>query len=512
MHNGVVCTVDSDFTMAEAIAIDSNGRIAAVGSSSDILDQYTAGNTVDLNGKFVYPGFIDAHSHFYGFGKDLQELDLKSSTSFEDMVNMTVEYAQAKNPSFIIGRGWNEEDWEIKGTISKFKLDILFPEIPVVLQRVDGHACLCNQAALDLAGINSNTIVEGGIVEMMGDFLTGMLIDRAADLVMDKLPDASRDQKIAALVDAQQKCYAAGLSMVSDAGLDGKIIQLIDSLFNADVLSIPLYTMANPDSSAILELLSLNSERHERHMLTSVKLYADGALGSRGALLKEPYCDRPEHYGLMQHPKEFYRAYIDFCDRNNLQVNTHCIGDSANKELLLLYAEKLQGKNDKRWRIEHAQIVDPRDIHLYQDNSIIPSIQPTHATSDAKMAQERLCYSKTMNGAYTYRTLLDSTGLVALGTDFPVESIDPLDTYFAAVKRKSKSGMVFKGEEALTPKQALIGMTRDAAYACRADKNYGTIEAGKVASFTILNQDLLAAQERSRVSVHSTYVHGKRVY
>ncbi len=511
-YNGTVYTCDSTFSVVSAVAI-KDGRFIGIGNDDEILDQYISPRTVDLKKKPVYPGFIDAHSHFYGYGKDLQELDLKSATSFEDMINMTAAYGEKTNPSFIIGRGWNEEDWVVKGTISKVKLDILFPNTPVFLQRVDGHAALCNQTALDLAGITETTEFVGGRVEKMGPFLTGLLIDKAAEKVMERFPEPSLQQQIMSLIDAQNACYRAGLTLVTDAGLKESIILLIDSLQRTGALTMPVYAMSNPDTNAITRLLKNDNIRNnDRLQFSSIKLYADGSLGSRGALLKTSYCDDSTQIGLLQESIDYYRALIDYCYRNNLQVNTHCIGDSANGLLLGLYAEKLKSKNNLRWRIEHAQVVDLKDFDFFKQYDIIPSVQPTHATSDASMAKKRLCNHDNMKGAYAYKSLLNTTGNLALGTDFPVEEIDPIATFFSAVKRRTKSGDVFKPEEALSPKEALMGMTYWAARASFLEDRLGSVEIGKEANLTILSEDIMTAYEQGRIKNIMTVLRGDAVF
>ncbi len=512
LYNGNIYTCDTAFNTVSAVAIQG-GDIVAVGDDKHILKGFEGKKYIDLNQKPTYPGFIDAHSHFYGYGNDLQELDLKPSTSFSDMIDLTVAFAQKAQPNFIVGRGWNEENWVVKGTINKTRLDILFPNIPVFLQRVDGHAALCNQAALDLANIDINTFIEGGRIEKIGPFLTGLLVDKAAERVMQYLPEPSLEQKVNALIDAQNACYEAGLTTVTDAGLDQDIIVLMDSLLRSEALSIQLYVMSNPDTNALNALIGNKALMQNQKLgFHSVKLYADGSLGSRGALLKVPYCDDTTQIGLMQHPIAFYESIVDYCFKNNLQVNTHCIGDSANKLLLNIYGARLKGENDLRWRIEHAQVVDPENFSLFSQYAVIPSIQPTHATSDASMAQKRLCDHSTMNGAYAYKSLLEETGLVAFGTDFPVESIDPIATFFSAVKRRTKTGEVFKPEEAINPKNALLAMTKWAAYACRLDDKIGSIEVGKLANFTVLSEDMMTAYDRGRISNIMTISDGNIVF
>lgn len=511
-YNGKVYTSDSSFSIQSAVAIKGD-KIVALGNSEDILSVYFSDNSYDLKGKAVYPGFIDAHSHFYGYGKNLQELDLKKTISLEDMIQKTVEYAQSTNPSYILGRGWNEENWTTKGNVSNNKLNLLFPDVPVILQRVDGHAVLCNQAALNLAGINENTVIPGGNIVKMGPFPTGVLVDKAAEKVLELVPDLSLAQKVKALKDAEKACFKAGLTTATDAGLDEETMLLIDSLQRTGELKIRLYVMANPDTAAVSRLLTNSALReNERLRFSAVKLYADGSLGSRGALLKHQYCDDSIAFGLIQHDSSYFKALVSYCYRHDLQVATHCIGDSANKLLLQYYGAELKGKNNRRWRIEHAQVVDTHDYHFFRDYSIIPSVQPTHATSDARMAQKRLCDSPAMTGAYAYKSLLNINGRIAFGTDFPVEDINPIATYFSAVKRKTKHNKVFKPEEIVSPQDALMAMTYWAAYAGFMENDIGSIEVGKKADLTILSEDMMTAYEQGRIHATMTVSDGQIVH
>ncbi|MCB9240318.1 MAG: amidohydrolase [Flavobacteriales bacterium] len=511
LYDGQIVLVDSAFSVVSAIAMN-DGKIVAVGEADDILDEFIGREQYDLKGGVVYPGFIDAHCHFYAYGIDLQELDLKAAISFEDMIQKTVAYAEANNPAYIVGRGWNEEDWESHSTINKFKLDYLFPETPVILQRIDGHAALCNQAALNLAGIDDQTQIEGGIIEKVGGFITGIVVDQAAEMVFSQLPLPSRSQQIEALIAAEKACFRRGLTTVSDAGLPLSTIELIDSLQHLGKLSMRIYAMSNPDMDELHQLYDTGIRNSEKLVLRSVKLYGDGSLGSRGALLKKPYCDQPGHLGLLQHDLSFYRAVMDFCLTKGLQVNTHCIGDSANNILLTEYANRLHGHNNKRWRIEHAQVVDPDDFHFFGDYSIIPSVQPTHATSDMYMAEERLCDADRMKGAYSYKTLYKENGLIAFGTDFPVENIDPLGTYLASTTRMGKKGETFRKEEGLPYQETIRGMTIWAAYANFMDEFTGSLEVGKCADLVVLSGDLEYVTKPGQVHVNGTMVDGKFVY
>lgn len=511
LYNGRIYTSDADFNQFEAIAI-SGDSIVALGTSGEIQKRYHSTESIDLEQRTVFPGFIDAHCHFFAYGQDLQELDLKQTVSFDDMINQTVSYAQANNPSIVVGRGWNEENWESKSTPSKYKLDALFPQTPVVLQRIDGHAVLCNQAALDLAGIDENTQVQGGMVVKMGFNLTGMLVDKAADLVLDLLPEISLTQKINALQAAERACFRAGLTTVSDAGLSLKIIQLIDSLQKAGELNIRVYAMSNPDEEELNYFFESGPILSEKLIVRSIKLYADGSLGSRGALLKQPYCDEPSIYGLLQSEPSYYTDIMKRCLEHGFQVNTHCIGDSANAMLLNMYGQYLKGVNDLRWRIEHAQVVDPKDRHLFKDFSIIPSVQPTHATSDMYMARERLCLEERLAGAYSYKSLLSENQMIAFGTDFPVENISPIETYFAATNRIGKKGEAFRVEEAITPKNAIMAMTAWAAHANFMESFTGSLEIGKKADLIVLSNDITVLKTKADTKNLMTVVDGKIVY
>ncbi|MBI1306271.1 MAG: amidohydrolase family protein [Bacteroidetes bacterium] len=507
LFNGQIFTVDSNFTIAEAIAIRGDS-ILAIGSNAEIRSAFRSKQTFDLEQKSVYPGFIDAHCHFFAYGQDLQELDLKGCYSFDDMIEMTVDYAKKNQPSLIIGRGFNEEEWETHTTLSRLKLDALFPDIPVVLQRVDGHALLCNQVALTMAGIDENTIIEGGSIAKMGGMVTGFLVDKAAEKVLSQLPELSLAQKIKALKDAEKACVAAGLTTVSDAGLELKTIRLIDSLQKNGDLKIRVYAMANPNMDELKEFFLNGPYITDRLIARSVKLYCDGSLGSRGALLKKEYCDQPGTLGLLQNPISFYEQFADFCLEKGLQVNTHCIGDSANLLMLRIYGSRLHGANDYRWRIEHAQVVDPVDRHYFSDFNIIPSVQPTHATSDMYMARERLCTDNRLKGAYAYKSLLALNHYIAFGTDFPVESIDPLNTYLAATTRMGNKGEVFQVEEAVNFQDAIRAMTCWAAKANFMEKEVGILKPGMKADLVVVSNNLQYVRDRADARVMMTILNG----
>lgn len=508
--NANIYTSDSSFTKVEAVAIH-DGIVVETGSSKDLDKKYSSANRLDLEGKTVVPGLIDAHCHFLAYGIDENELSLKQCSSFDNMIDMVISYAQEKERDWIIGRGWNEENWVSKTRPSKTKLDILFPNTPVVLQRVDGHAVLANQSALDLAGISESTVIPGGEIVQINGYLTGMLVDQAANKMLSFVPKPTKSQKIDAILKAQSNCINKGLVCVSDAGLSVEDIQLIDSLHESGDLKIRVYAMASPDQESLEPIFESGPILKDRLVFRSVKIYADGALGSRGALLKEEYCDDPGNYGLIQEDMEYFEKWASICSENGFQMNTHCIGDSANALILKLYSEHLDTKNE-RWRIEHAQVVSPEDMHYFTDYGIIPSVQPTHAVSDMYMAKSRLCEDDRLIGAYAYRTLLNECGILAYGTDFPVEGIDPLDTYYASLQRKNEKRDVFRQEETVDAFSSLKAMTIWAAYANFMDEKCGSIEAGKFADLTILDKNLINHLDRRSIHVVGTMIQGELLF
>lgn len=497
--------------MVEAMAI-VNGKILETGSLKALKSKYKAAEYLQAEG-YVFPGFIDAHSHFYGYGKTLQKVDLRNTYSLEEVVNKIVEFSKTNKDEWITGRGWDQTDWTIKGSVNNAMLSAYFPDKPVFIKRVDGHAGLANAKALALAGITTETRVSGGEIEVMGGRLTGLLTDNAMNLIGDIIPEQSIESKTEALLKAQENCFEAGLTSVTDAGLNLNTIKLIDSLNKAGILKIRIYAMADP-SEENLSYFQENGAIETPHLqVSSFKIYADGALGSRGAKLKQPYCDIEDHSGVwVTDPSEIDNLCKQI-DALNFQVNTHCIGDSANRKILEIYSKYLTEGNDKRWRIEHAQVVSPTDRGLFKQFGVIPSIQPTHATSDMLWAEKRLCKER-MSGAYAYKSLLSEVGIVALGTDFPVEEIHPLSTFYAAVQRKNTDNEPLGGfniEEGLTAKQTLMGMTKDAAFACRMDDRVGSLETGKLADFVILDRDIMVEKYMLETKINATYLAGKKV-
>ena len=511
--NANIHTVDPDFSSASAFAV-RDGIFLDVGSNSDIQQKYSSDQIIDAGGKTIVPGLIDAHCHFYELGMTQQLVDLNGTKSFDEILERIQVFYEENQPAIIRGRGWDQNDWEVKEYPEKDILDELYPEIPVVLERVDGHALLVNQLVLDMAGIDKNTVVAGGEIVKKQGMPTGILIDSPMAMVATALPAADKETMIRALKDAEQICFSNGLTTVNDAGLDREVISLIDSLQQVGELSIRVYAMISNTKENLDHYLSGGIIKKERLNIRSVKVYADGALGSRGAALKKPYSDHDGHFGAMITPADEMEDLALLLAASEFQMNTHAIGDSANVVVLRAYEKALAGDEDRRWKVEHAQVLDPADFPMF-GKGVLPSVQPTHATSDMYWAEDRLGPDR-VQGAYAFKTLLNQAGMIALGTDFPVEAVSPFYTFYAAVARKDLDHYPeggFMMQEALTREEALKGMTIWPAYSNFEEDEKGSIEAGKLADFVILDRDLMTVPEDElpEVKAEKTYVGGKPV-
>jgi len=510
--NGNIYTVNKDFDKAESFAINK-GKIVAVGISNELQSTYETNNLIDAKGKTIVPGLIDAHCHFFELGLQQQKVDLTGTKSFDEVLQRIVDFQKEQNTDYITGQGWDQNDWEVKKFPTKEKLDKLFPNIPVAVTRIDGHALLVNQAAINLAGVTTATKFSGGEILQKNGKLTGIFIDNPMDLIFPTFPKPTKESQIKALQDAEKICINYGLTTVDDAGLSKNTIELIDSLQKSGDLKIRIYAMVTNTPKDVDYYLKKGIVKTNRLDVRSIKVYADGALGSRGAALKKPYSDMHNHFGaLLSSPEEFKKIAKKIA-ASDYQMNTHAIGDSANYWMLKTYTDALKGQKDRRWRIEHAQIIDPKDFHYFKN--ILPSIQPTHATSDMYWAKDRLG-AERMKGAYAYKDLLNKYGKVALGTDFPVEKVSPFLTFYAAVARKDldnypKNG--FQMENALSREETLKGMTIWAAYSNFEEKEKGSIEKGKFADFVILDKNIMAvdASEIPKIKAVATYINGEKV-
>lgn len=530
IYNAVIYTVDSAFNVCQALCV-KDGKILDIGSNEAILKKYDAPVINNANGHCILPGLIDAHCHFLAYGQGLQEVNLVGTKSFQEVIEKVIAFASKntlnsdrinqkisndKNTTateWIIGRGWDQNDWDDKKFPDKKQLDSLFPDIAVYLTRIDGHAVLVNTKALQLAGINGTTKVNGGEILTSAGQPTGILIDNAVDLAASVIPEYNKKQLTSALIKAQENCLKSGLTTVDDAGLIKDRIDLIDELQKTGELKIKVYAMLSDNASNYESFINKGPYKTNRLTVCAFKFYADGALGSRGACLHDDYSDKKNWKGFLLSNQVHFEEKARLLAAKGFQMNTHCIGDSAYHIILNAY-KKAGITKANRWRIEHAQVVAPKDMQA--SDNIIPSVQPTHATSDMYWAEERLGKQRVKT-AYAYKELLKKCGIVALGTDFPVEDISPFKTFYAAVFRKDAKGFPqsgFQKENALSREETLKGMTIWAAYSNFEEKEKGSIETGKWADFIIIDTDIMTCKPESilNTKVLSTYINGENVF
>jgi predicted amidohydrolase YtcJ len=515
VKNSIVYSVDSNFRIAESFAV-RDGKFLAVGTNKEIEDGYHSDKVYDLAGKAVYPGLYDAHCHFAGYAGNLRKADLVGTASFEEVCNRLVENQKISPSVWAQGRGWDQNDWPVKKFPDRAELDKLFPDQPVYLIRIDGHAAMVNGAALKLAEIDESTKVKGGEIIKEGNRITGVLVDNAMNLVTRLIPEIAEAEESAALLQAQKNCFAVGLTSVADAGLGTATVKLMDKLQKEGQLKMRIFAMLSATEENFKEFLSKGIYKTERLNVRSVKLYADGALGSRGALMLEPYADAPEKSGLQVNSTTYLTDICQKCYDAGYQVETHCIGDSANRLMLNIYKGILKAKNDRRWRIEHAQIVSPNDFHLFGEFNIIPSVQTTHATSDMYWAVDRVGPVR-IKGAYAYKQLMEQNGWIPNGSDFPIEKINPLFGFFAGFARMDQSGYPEGGwmmENALSREEALKAMTIWAARSCFEENERGSIEPGKMADFVVLDTDIMKVEALKvpKAKVVETWIGGEKVF
>lgn len=513
LTNAKIYTVNDTFDIVEALVV-KEGKIIFIGTTKEANERFEAKDIIEANNQYVYPGFYDAHAHLYKYGLTMQTVNLRGTKSYDEVVAKVVEFQQRKKVAFIEGRGWDQNDWENKEFPTRAKLDVLFPETPVVLTRIDGHAMLVNEKALDLAGITENTKVEGGQVEVINGKTTGILVDNAMELIKAITPEPSLKTKIQALKEAQDTVFNYGITTINEAGLDREIIELIDSLQKAKVLDLNVYAMAMATKENLAYYTQKGIYKTPQLNVRSFKFMGDGALGSRGACLHLPYSDKPKQFGALLSPIDEIKRIATQIANSDYQMNAHAIGDSTNTVLLKIYAEVLKNKPNRRWKIEHAQIMQEQDFDYFK-LGIIPSVQPTHATSDMYWAEDRVGAARIKN-SYAYKTILNKAGLLALGTDFPIEEVNPMLTFYAAVARKDLKNYPEKGfqmENALTREETLKGMTIWAAYSNFEEKEKGSLEIGKWADFTIFSNDIMTMpiEKVPYVKPTQVFVKGKEV-
>lgn len=513
-----IYTVNTTFDTASAMAVN-DGKIIDIGSTDDILNKYQSALQINADGKTIYPGFIDAHAHFVGYAFSLEHVNLTGTKSWQECVNKLKNYItskQIKAGEWIEGEGWDQNDWEVKSFPTKTLLDQNFPLNPIVLSRIDGHAVIANQVAIDIAGIQPGQTIHGGSIEMEAGKLTGIFIDNAQDLITEKIPKPSKEKYAIALQAAQKNCFAVGLTTIQDCGLSKSSIDIIDSLQMQGLVKMKLSILLSDDSTNYAYYLNKGPYKTDLLHVFGFKLYADGALGSRGACLLNDYTDKPGWKGFTLKDRAYYEQVLAQIYKSKFQACTHAIGDSGNRMILQVYANVLKESNDRRWRIEHAQLIQQNDFSYFGKYTIIPSVQPTHATSDMYWAEKRIG-AERIKGAYAYQQLLKENKWMPLGTDFPVEDISPFKTFYAAVERKDAQGYPSEGfqkDNALSRQNALWGMTYWAAKSSFEENDKGSLEKGKAADFIMIDTDLMkcAPTDILNASVLMTFVNGERVY
>ncbi len=510
--NGNIYTVNDSFQKAEAVAI-KNGKFVAVGTTKNINKYYKSSTKININGKTIIPGLINSYCNFYTLGLSMQKIDLADTKSIDEVIQRINDFNKERNSDIILGYGWNHKDWNKKALPTKKELDKIFPNIPVILHNKDTDIILVNQAALNLAKIDKNTKVDSGQILKKQGKLTGIIVGDAKGLVLNIIPAVDIKKSIEALKDAEKYCLSAGYTTIDEAGLDQEIINLIDSLQIKDELKIRVYAMVNANEKNLNYYLKNGIFKSERLNVRSFKVFADGALGARRALLKESYSDKENYIGGLITDPDTIISTAHRIINSDFQMNTYAIGDSANAFILKTYANAIKSQTNRRWRIEHAQVISIEDLDYFTE--IIPSIQPTHALTNIYSPKDRLG-SERIKGAFAYKKLLEVNGRIALGTDFNDDDLDPMYTFYAAVARKDRSGNPkggFEIENGLSREETLKGMTIWAAYANFEEDEKGSIEVGKFADFIVLNQNIMEIEieEVPNIKVLNTYINGELV-
>jgi predicted amidohydrolase YtcJ len=508
IHNARIYTMNARQPRAEAIAMRGD-RFVRVGRGVDVLAlRGPSTRVIDLQGGVVVPGLADAHGHFLGLGQSLQRLDFRGTSSYGQVVEMVRKAAaQARPGEWILGRSWDQNDWPDKRFPTADKLDAAAPDNPVYLTRVDGHAGLANHRALAAGGVTRDTKdPDGGeIIRDKDGEPSGVLIDRAQELVASKIPRPSQEQQLDAILRADAQCRRLGLTIDQ-----GKLQTRLYVMLSGSLPTLRPYFERGPVGNY-----------HAFHMaVRAIKIVADGALGSYGAALLEPYTDRPDTRGLLTTPPdEVYQKTLE-ASKAGFQTCIHAIGDRANREVLDVFERvqrEIPGANALRMRDEHSQILDAQDIPRFAKLNVIASMQTTHATSDMPWVPVRIGPERTAEGAYVWQKLMKSGVVVANGSDFPVEEPNPMLGFYAAVTRQDPEGNPLGGwmpDQRMTRDEALASFTLNAAYAAHMERDLGSIEEGKLADLVVLSRDIMTIAPREILTTHvlKTIIGGRIVY
>jgi len=520
--NGQIYTMDPDQPLVEAIAWDGEGRIVALGGADALAGRWPDAPVTDLEKRTVIPGLIDAHGHVMGLGFALLNADLAGAASIDEVIaRLRRHAAELPEGAWLRGRGWDQTRWPGAEFPTAADLDAAFPERPVLLERIDGHAVWANSAAMAMveADLSGDWQPEGGFIHRDDEGNpTGVFIDRAEDVFEDVIPPPTEAEKALALDRALARMTSLGLTGVHDAGTSLDDLRRFLHREAVGQLPIRIHALADGDAEALASLCRMGMVETPRVTARGVKLYADGALGSRGAALLEDYSDDPGNRGLLFEQDDALQAMVDKAMGCDLQVAIHAIGDRANRQAIdaLIAGQKRFDDNPGRHRVEHVQIIHPKDIPRLAGAGIIASMQPTHATSDMRWAEDRLGEQRLF-GAYAWQRLRQAGARLAFGSDFPVEQVDPMLGIYAAVTRQDLDGEPPGGwlpDQRVTAEVAVAGFTIDAAHAGFAEHAVGSLEVGKRADFVVLDRNLfeIEAADIPDTKVLATYLDGQAVY
>jgi predicted amidohydrolase YtcJ len=526
IHNARIYTVNPKQPRAEAIAIRGQ-RIALVGTNTEVLKLRGASTrSIDAAGATIVPGLQDSHGHFSGLGASLQRLNLRNTTSAEQIAGMVkAAAAKARPGEWILGRSWDQNDWQDKRFPLAAMLDRVAPDNPVYLTRVDGHAGWANSKAMQMAGLTKDVKdPDGGeIIRDSSGNPTGVLIDRAQGLVSSKIPDPSDEQLIDQILLADKEARRLGLTMVHDAGTTGRVVDLYQKLIDDGRLQTRLYVMLRGGLESLRPHFArgpIANYQDHRLAVRAIKIVADGALGSYGAALLEPYSDRPGTRGLLTTPpEEVYQQTLE-ASKAGFQTCIHAIGDRANREVMDIFErvqKEVPGARDLRMRNEHTQILDAAEIPRFAKLNVIASMQATHATSDLPWAPTRLGPARIEEGAYVWQKLMKAGAIIANGSDFPVEEPNPMLGVYAAITRQQPDGTPPGGwqpDQRMSREETLASFTINAAFAAHLEKELGSLEAGKLADLVMLSKDIMTVPPKEILStrVVRTIVGGRVVY